>query len=482
MKVQLGLLFHQIQNNNDSVLWSLSSFIINELFLFIFFSSVAAACCFLLVTPTNLFGFLGLILKGFSMSQTKEPRRILRQNKDHLPHDIVLNILANLPVKSVLRFRCVSKTWDSSITTPNFISTHLNLNLNNNNNNNTNNLAYLINNSIPFNSNIPIFIDGYDHKFNRISQYPIPSAFLLSNAHSVSSCNGLVCLTEFRETIYLWNPSIRKFKRLPDLSPTKRDWLSTGFAYQANTNDYKVVMISHMPAPEPNHHWGELGADVYTLSSNSWRRVGISVTNFFLASPFINATSTFVTGALHWLGYISEAAFHYMILTFDVNNDKFGEIALPDGQQLLPQGLMAVPNCLMVFKGKLAFITLDYRQISGINNNEYRDFMSSHPRNSCFIWVMREYGVHESWSKLFFVKFENVDYLYFFGCTSRGELLVIKDGVYPESNAERRRTVIVSLDLETLHEKDLGFQIAPHIANSFMESLVLLDGATELSG
>ena len=136
----------------------------------------------------------------------------------------------------------------------------------------------------------------------------------------------------------------------------------------------------------------------------------------------------------------------------------------------------------MVFKGKLAFITLDYRQIGGINNNEYRDFMSSHPRNSCFIWVMREYGVHESWSKLFFVKFENVDYLYFFGCTSRGELLVIKDGVYPESNTERRRTVIVSLDLETLHEKDLGFQIAPHIANSFMESLVLLDGATELSG
>ena len=40
----------------------------------------------------------------------------------------------------------------------------------------------------------------------------------------------------------------------------------------------------------------------------------------------------------------------------------------------------------------------------------------------------------------------------------------------------------VSLDLETLHEKDLGFQDAPHIATTFMESLVLLDGATELSG
>ena len=413
------------------------------------------------------------------MSQTREPppRRILRQNKNHLPHDIVLNILARLPVKSVLRFRCVSKTWYSSIATPNFISNHLIYHKKNNNNNN---LAYLISIpptiACPLNINIPIFIGGYDHAFNRISEYPIPFAFLVSYALSAGSCNGLVCLYQFRnastnaDPIYLWNPSIRKFKRLPDYSLTHFHRVSTGFAYQSETNDYKVVNIYQMPVP--NHHHG---VEVYTLSSNSWRRVGISVTNFFLASPFINAASTFVSGALHWLGYISEAAFHYMILSFDVNNDKFGEMALPDVQQLLPQGLMAVPNYLMVFKGKLAFITLGYRHISGVINYEYRDFMSSH-RHSCFIWVMGEYGVHESWSKLFFVKFENVHFVHFLSCTRRGELLVIKNGVYPESNAERRRKVIVSLDLETLHEKDFGFQNAAHIASSFMESLVLLDG------
>ena len=46
VKVRSVLLFHQIQNNNNKVLWSLSSFIINDLFLFIFFSSVASACRF----------------------------------------------------------------------------------------------------------------------------------------------------------------------------------------------------------------------------------------------------------------------------------------------------------------------------------------------------------------------------------------------------------------------------------------------------
>ncbi|KAK4592950.1 hypothetical protein RGQ29_017187 [Quercus rubra] len=65
------------------------------------------------------------------MSQAREPP-ILRQRNNHLPDDIVLNILARLPIKSVLRFRFVCKPRNSSITSPNFFSTHLNI-INNNN-------------------------------------------------------------------------------------------------------------------------------------------------------------------------------------------------------------------------------------------------------------------------------------------------------------------------------------------------------------
>ena len=382
------------------------------------------------------------------MSQTREPphpRRIFRQKKEHLPHDIVLNILANLPVKSVLRFRCVSKTWDSSITTPSFISTHLNLN-------NNNNLAYLISfaSTTVDSRTILSFIGGYDPTFNRISEYPIPSGFHSSYGfyyYTADSCNGLVCFTQhgYHPTttgaICLWNPSIRKQKRLPDFSLTQYVRFSTGFAYQSITNDYKVVKISLMCGMK-------IEAEVYTLSSNSWRRVEISLANTVLGLPPDNPTATFVSGALHWLGNVSEAASLFMILSFDVNNDKFGEIALPHAQQqqLLPQGVMAKINRLMVFKGKLAFITLGYLRFNHVNEDEYNDFMRSHTPQSCFIWVMGEYGVHESWSKLFFVQFENVFSVRFFGCPSRGELLVKK--LNPESNTERRFTV-VSLDLET---------------------------------
>ena len=124
--------------------------------------------------------------------------------------------------------------------------------------------------------------------------------------------------------------------------------------------------------------------------------------------------ATFVNGALHWLGEVKggvQLANRDVILSFDVNNDKFGEIALPDGQQLIPQGLVAVPHDLMVFKRKLAFITFGYITTNRINVEEYIDFMKSHTHKSSFIWVMGEYGVHESWSKLFFVRFENILWL-----------------------------------------------------------------------
>ena len=42
-----------------------------------------------------------------------------------------------------------------------------------------------------------------------------------------------------------------------------------------------------------------------------------------------------------------------MILSFDVNNDKFGEMALPDGDRLHKQSLF-------VYKVNLAFITYGY--------------------------------------------------------------------------------------------------------------------------
>ena len=41
-----------------------------------------------------------------------------------LPEDVIVDILARLPVKSLKRFRCVSLSWRSLIHSPQFISSH----------------------------------------------------------------------------------------------------------------------------------------------------------------------------------------------------------------------------------------------------------------------------------------------------------------------------------------------------------------------
>ena len=139
---------------------------------------------------------------------------------------------------------------------------------------------------------------------------------------------------------------------------------------------------------------------------------------------------------------------------------------------------------LFVFKGNLAFITYGYPKN---DNSELSDLQ-------CFVWVMRDYGVNESCNKLFSIRFENVD-ISFYGCIGRGELLLDKKVKEESEDGEIKihycneftilsnDTAIVLLDPKTLHEKDLIIlRYVTDIVTTFKESLVLLDGATELSG
>ena len=73
-------------------------------------------------------------------------------------------------------------------------------------------------------------------------------------------------------------------------------------------------------------------------------------------------------------------------MRFDVNDDKFGEIPLPDGC-----GLPGGRHRLAVFKRKLALISFEF------------GFRHDTSCSQCLIWVLEEYGVHELWNKFFFL-------------------------------------------------------------------------------
>jgi len=148
-------------------------------------------------------------------------------------------------------------------------------------------------------------------------------------------------------------------------------------------------------------------------------------------------------------------------LSFDVNSEKFKQLPLPDDEG----------SCLLKlitsFKGKLAMI-------------KFKIGAQQHS-TLCSIWVMREYGVIDSWNKLRVLSIENFNA--FISFTKFGLLLVQKGSLLVSTNSDfQRKYKNVLIDSETLQEKEIGNQVdyRSDVA-AYMENLVLLDGANVVS-
>ena len=101
------------------------------------------------------------------------------------------------------------------------------------------------------------------------------------------SCDGLVCLKEAATgTMLLWNPSTRDLKVLP--SPSEVGGVQVkgedvlwryGFGYDYSSDDYKVLIL--LPYQSLFGFAGSYKSIVYTLRSNSWRRIQDSPLGIF---------------------------------------------------------------------------------------------------------------------------------------------------------------------------------------------------------
>ena len=78
---------------------------------------------------------------------------------------------------------------------------------------------------------------AFDRTFDRISEFEIPID--IKGVQMVGSSNGLFCLADSINHIYLLNPSSRKFKNLPVSCLENLHFATLGFAYHSENNDYK---------------------------------------------------------------------------------------------------------------------------------------------------------------------------------------------------------------------------------------------------
>ncbi|XP_059436780.1 F-box/kelch-repeat protein At3g06240-like [Corylus avellana] len=304
---------------------------------------------------------------------------------NELPEDLVTQILLWLPVVSLLRFKCVCKSWYALITHQNFVRKHL---LHNNNNSNTHLLLKTSNKTMD--DYVVSTISYEELQISPLTQ-PLPPQYFrndepfgeMFSISVVGSCNGLVCLHAYNTlNVVIWNPTTKETKvvpesNLPIFAPAGYCTLiqDMGFGFDAKTNDYKIINFVSMYEPNFDDYVMKdvkeiiYQKEVYSLSTDSWRKV--DGPQCFIAS------GTHTTGMGSWLAYVEDPKL--FVLSFDMSDEVFLKTPLPDnvtGQSLFMLNESIAMVALMPFDERWREIGYD-------------------------IWLLLKVGVKDSWNRLF---------------------------------------------------------------------------------
>lgn len=196
-----------------------------------------------------------------------------------------------------------------------------------------------------------------------------------------NSCNGLLCLID--ETGYddpvICNPILGEFIYLPKSSNKKDNALffSVGLGFNPKKNQYKVIrMFSRLttdPATAFSRRLGGSMAEIHTIGTDSWRSVEILAFNrYFESNP------VYLNVALHWI-YGKDG--YKCIGSFDLEEEQFHSFSIPSPphqqRAYLKMGVLGGSLCV--------YYTDAYGHID--------------------IWVMKDYGISESWTRLFSIDY-----------------------------------------------------------------------------
>ncbi|XP_065870156.1 F-box/LRR-repeat/kelch-repeat protein At1g09650-like [Euphorbia lathyris] len=153
------------------------------------------------------------------------------------PSKILQNILSRLDVKTLLRFKLVSKPWLSLISSPDFYDSH--------SSESQKKLHLLLRSTISHDNDSGYSYQFYSAKFNGTANSVHTTTFTAMVDGAIKlvlpSCRGLVCFaTESR--VYVYNPATLRLLTLPFFSPNSGTRVcGFGFGYVGASKSYKVV-------------------------------------------------------------------------------------------------------------------------------------------------------------------------------------------------------------------------------------------------
>ncbi|KAJ9159471.1 hypothetical protein P3X46_024978 [Hevea brasiliensis] len=368
---------------------------------------------------------------------------------DYIPKEVLIEIFLRLPVKSLLRCRCVCKSWYSLISNQNFISLHTRNTIESSSKNKNRDYLLLRHYSrVDKKERFTLHLDD-DDLFGKYQELDFPLNSSWDYFEIVGSCNGIVCLTDnhshILKRIVLWNPSIGLSVTLPLQRFSYRvSNVILGFGFDSWTNDYKVIRIVYY-STDGGSLMVPPDVEIFELSKGAWRINNSASSPAYVVSKY--SSQTVLEGAIHWVGYYNPRGL--TIAVFAVHDEEFKEFKMPDEIVTTNVQHLSVMLCSQLLS------LIQYRKRTGHLCYE-----------SCSIWVMNEYGVHDSWNKLFNVVVPG----------GLGKTLGLRNNV--EVLLVGADGELISYDPWNQRVKRLGIngESCSFYADLYMESLVLLKG------
>ncbi|XP_074283741.1 F-box/kelch-repeat protein At3g06240-like [Silene latifolia] len=300
-----------------------------------------------------------------------------------LPTEILLDeILPKLPVKSLLRFKSVSKQFETLISSPNFILRHL-----------RHSLSSATNRLLITSEKGRLQSSDLDSPDNPPVPLPLPDFFRPSYEISmIGFCNGLLLLGSGADFLLI-NPSTGFYSAIPGISGPVY-YSRFGFGYDPVNDEYKIAAIDE-------HHIA-----VLNLSDKLWRIVDNSRADNVASVPDGRLYAAVYDNHLcHWLNWC-ELRNRHRIVCFDLLIENWTrDIPLPnynDNDDNSGDNSDTSQNFADLLFDECRDKRNDVTALHVLNG-----FLSVLTRNNddnsadgYDVWVMKEYGIKESWIKL----------------------------------------------------------------------------------
>ncbi|XWS37983.1 hypothetical protein CRYUN_Cryun19dG0091300 [Craigia yunnanensis] len=279
-----------------------------------------------------------------------------------LPENTITDILSRLTVKSLTRFKSVSKNWAHLTSTPDLVAAHIRRS-----SHDPSLLIRRYNTQSGWESGIWLITNPTRNYRCQLLKIPLEEP-LPRFPKIVGSVDGLICLDIspcYGSEFVLWNPGTKQFKRLPfpliASSKIHPIWLVfLGFGFDSFNNDYKVVRIVSF---RRNDVFPFVRIEVYSWRDGVWKEIEESFDLGLLCGA---QDGVVVNGSLNWVAIgLPRFADRKVVISFDMRREVFKTIALPSVTRF---GNVKV----MSYKGSLAIAV--YPLVFAANGNHMNRF------------------------------------------------------------------------------------------------------------